>query len=141
VKRVRRLGNFEYFQAGELTKTGLKHKHIEFASKLYLEQAWISRTWKEIHGAPIVWIQEIKKTNVRGGVAGYVSKYLAKEAGGRYSWSRGWAFKGFVSVWRECKRQFPLNPLSRWKDLLWHMAGGGDLADVKWLSAGSQLSL
>ncbi len=137
VKRVRRLGDFEYFKAKEFTKSGLAHLHVEFVSKLYLEQAWISHVWKEIHGAPMVYIQAIK--NVRAGVAGYVGKYLSKEAGGRYSWSWGWAFKGFVGVWKECKRQFPWNPLGYWNRLLAHIAGGGSLTDVKWLYAGNHI--
>lgn len=133
VKRVRRRGDFEYFQAGELTESGLRHKHIIFASKLYLQQAWISRIWSEIHSAPIVWITAIK--HVSRGAGAYVSKYLSKEKGGRYAWSYRWAFHGFVGVWRECKRQFPLSPLPHWKRLLAFMAGGGDLVDVKWFDS------
>jgi len=61
VKRIRRVwGPFEYFVAVEPTKQGAPHFH-GLARSEFVDQAWLSRNWKQITGAEVVWILAIKK--------------------------------------------------------------------------------
>lgn len=64
-----------------------------------MEQVWLSRVWKEVHGAEIV---DIRKAFGKHGAAGYLAKYMSK-AGERYSWSWGWVYRGFAGVWTRAK--------------------------------------
>ena len=61
VKRIRRTwGPFEYFVTVEFTKRGAVHFH-GLARTGYIAQAWLSRNWKQLTGAEVVWIKAIKK--------------------------------------------------------------------------------
>ena len=65
----------------------------------FIPQRWLSRNWKQIHGAPVVWIQKLRGSPRR--LANYlVSNYLVGHHGfTRQSWSWGWVFRGFVRTW------------------------------------------
>jgi len=68
-------GEFEFFRVLEVTKKGWPHYHLVTRSA-YLPQPELSRLWKELTGAPIVDVRQIKK---RQQVYFYVVKYLAKQ--------------------------------------------------------------
>lgn len=87
-----------YVKVTERTKSGLLHLHILFRGS-FLEQVWLSRLWKEIHGAEIV---DIRKAFGKHGAAGYLAKYMAK-ADERYSWSWEWVYRGFAGTWEKAK--------------------------------------
>jgi len=78
IKRARRLvapGKVEYCAVFEATKLGNPHLHILLRSP-YLAQAWISAAMRELAGAPIVDIRQVKSA---AQAASYVSKYIGKE--------------------------------------------------------------
>jgi len=97
-----------YIQVPEFTKSGLAHKHIILRGK-YIDQAWLSRTWQEIHGAKIVDIRRIRDIHGKGRMANEMSKYMSKETALRYSWDWGWVWKGFCRDWKDLKKT--------WRDL------------------------
>jgi hypothetical protein len=101
VKRVRRKGKFEYLAVKEYTESGLAHLHILYRG-IYLDQAWISETWKQIHGAKITYIEEVKGNLVQ--VANYLAKYIIS-GGERFWWSWNWVYRGFVKDWNYIKYQ------------------------------------
>lgn len=65
----------KYIAVVEWTKAGWPHLHILMQSK-YLPQKWVSRAWKELHGASIV---DVRRTHSARGAASYVAKYLTKD--------------------------------------------------------------
>lgn len=93
----------DYLKVIEVKDDGREHIHMCFRGK-FIEQAYLSEQWNEIHKSPIVDIRRVKKgyRNKRG-VAGYLAKYMAKELFRRYSWSWGWVYKGFVKTWTAAK--------------------------------------
>lgn len=94
VRRIRKLGPsfpFEYFSVWEATKTGWPHLHI-LARTEFIDQAWLSATWSELTGAPIVDIRRVRQVE---DAASYVAKYVGKDphhfgTNNRYSRSRDW---------------------------------------------------
>lgn len=94
VRRIRRLGPrfpFEYFSVWEATRAGWPHLHI-LARTEFIDQAWLSDTWAELTGAPIV---DIRKVEHPDEAASYVAKYVGKDphhfgTNNRYSRSRNW---------------------------------------------------
>lgn len=92
-----------YIKVPEYTKAGKQHLHVIFRGS-YIEQAYISALWNEIHNAKIVDIRLIKKLNRKGNIAAYMAKYMAKEGACRYSWSWGWVWRGFVKDWKNLCR-------------------------------------
>lgn len=88
-----------YIKVTERTKSGLLHLHVLFRGS-FVAQEWLSRVWKEIHGAEIV---DIRMAYGRTGAAGYLAKYMSK-AGERYSWSWEWVYRGFTKTWLAAKR-------------------------------------
>lgn len=120
--RLKRRGLVEgYIQVPEFTKTGLAHKHIILRGK-FIDQAWLSRSWEEIHGAKIVDIRRIKSRYPHGNLAAEMAKYMCKENAFRYSWSWGWVWKGFCRDWHDLKQIWrcwnELNPLEPFEKLL-----------------------
>lgn len=90
----------DYIKVTEFTKGGLPHIHLIYRGK-YIDQAWISKLWLEIHKAKIVDIRLIRhNAHQRRSAAHYLAKYAAKEKYTRYSWSRCWVYPRFVKVWR-----------------------------------------
>lgn len=100
VKRVRRKGKFEYLAVKEFTKSGLAHLHILYRG-IYLNQAWISETWQQIHGAKIIYIEDVRGDLKQ--VANYLAKYIISE-GERFWWSWNWVYRGFVRDWNDIKK-------------------------------------
>lgn len=93
----------DYIKVVEEKDDGRRHIHMCFRGQ-YIDQAYLSALWEEIHASPVVDIRQVKTgSRHKLAVAGYLAKYMAKELTRRYSWSWGWVYKGFVGVWREAK--------------------------------------
>ena len=98
-KRIeRRFGcTLEYYRLRTLEGHGVLH--IIYRGP-YISQRWLSNAWNNVHKAKIVYIQALRGK----------SKPMARYLVGRYlgghdyfsrgSWSWGWVFRGFVSVWK-----------------------------------------
>ncbi|MBA7703661.1 hypothetical protein ES703_112453 [subsurface metagenome] len=91
---------FDYIRCRELTKSGLRHEHILFRGS-YIDQAYLSHLWQGIHGAPVVWIQNIRG---KGRLASYLAKYATKGIEARTAYSWGWVWRGFAHSWALVKR-------------------------------------
>ena len=112
VKRLRRrYGTFEYIQVKEFTKRGVIHYHIVYRGS-YIPQRLLSAMWEDIHGSPIVYVQYVRGKKHK--LAGYLTKYIAKDPNLRYGWSWNWVFKGFVAVWKH-------NFYRRFKNIYFHL--------------------
>ncbi|MBA7699461.1 hypothetical protein ES703_108158 [subsurface metagenome] len=90
----------DYIRCPEYTKSGLRHDHIIFRGS-YIEQAYLSHLWAEIHHSPVV---DIRKTWGSHRMASYLANYLAKSPAGRYSYSWAWVWKGFAWSWAILKK-------------------------------------
>lgn len=103
-KLRRILGEWEYFRVLEVTKRGWPHYHLVVRSP-YIHQPVLSKMWKELTGAQIVDVRQIRKV---GDVYSYVVKYLCKQTlvpwtDRRISWSRNfWIDDGFVPAGQMC---------------------------------------
>lgn len=92
-KRIRRRypsAVVEYFLIWERTKNGWPHAHL-LLNAPYIPQPWLSSTWHELTGAPIVDIRAIHDATH---LVSYLAKYLAKDPQAppgmkRYRHSRG----------------------------------------------------
>jgi len=91
----------DYIRCPEFTKKGIRHEHILFRGS-YLEQREVSRLWAEIHNSPIVDVRQVQKGTRQ--VAHYMASYMAKSPAGRYAYSWGWVWQGFVKSWLFLKR-------------------------------------
>ncbi len=101
IMRLKRRGLVEaYIRCPERTGSGLRHDHIIFRGS-YIEQAYLSHLWAEIHRSPVV---DIRRVGGRHRLACYLADYLAKSPAGRYSYSWGWVWKGFAGSWKILKR-------------------------------------
>jgi len=101
IMRLKRRGLVEsYIRCPELTRSGLRHDHIIFRGS-YIEQAYLSHLWAEIHKSPVV---DIRRVGGRHRLACYLANYLAKSLSGRYSYSWSWVWKGFVRSWAILKK-------------------------------------
>ncbi len=101
IMRLRRRGLIEdYIRCPEKTKTGLRHDHILFRGS-YIEQAYLSYLWGQIHHSPVV---DIRRVGGHHRLACYLANYLAKSPSGRYSYSWNWVWKGFAHSWKILKR-------------------------------------
>jgi len=101
MRLLRRRLLVDYIRCPEYTKNGGRHEHILFRGS-YLEQAEISRLWAEIHNSPIVDVRQVRKT--ARAMAHYMASYMAKSPAGRYAYSWGWVWQGFVKSWLFLKR-------------------------------------
>lgn len=90
----------DYIRCREVTKSGLRHEHIIFRGS-YIDQRFLSHQWREIHGAPVVWIQRVRG---KSHLAGYLAKYASKGIEARTSYSWGWVWRGFCRSWSLVKR-------------------------------------
>ncbi|MBA7712299.1 hypothetical protein ES703_121272 [subsurface metagenome] len=101
IMRLKRRGLVEnYIRCPELTRSGLRHDHILFRGS-YIEQAYLSHLWAEIHNSPVV---DIRRVGGRHRLACYLANYLAKSPSARYSYSWNWVWKGFVKSWAILKK-------------------------------------
>jgi len=107
MRLLRRKLLLDYIRCPEFTKNGLRHEHILFRGS-YIEQAFLSHLWVEIHGAPVVDIRATRTSHTsfasRRRLAGYLSSYMAKAPSGRYAYSWGWVWKGFAGTWAKVKK-------------------------------------
>lgn len=100
IMRLRRRGLVQdYIRVPEKTSLGQRHDHILFRGS-YIEQAYLSHLWREIHNSPVV---DIRRVGGRHRLACYLANYLVKSPAGRYSYSWGWVWKGFVKSWKFLK--------------------------------------
>ena len=95
MRLLRRHLLLDYIRCREMTKSGLRHEHILFRG-FYIEQAYISHLWGEIHGAPVVWITRVKG---KSRLASYLAKYATKGIEARTAYSWGWVWRGFAHSW------------------------------------------
>lgn len=101
----------------------------------YIPHAWASRNWAECHGGSIcVWIRDVSGSPKQ--ITRYlIAQYLAGQSAiQRVSWSWGWVYRGFVSIWKWLVREFGLQAALRgWnahlslKYLVWTRVVAGDL--------------
>jgi len=74
----------------------------------WIPQSWLSWNWKNLVGAPIVYIQQLKKRRGSRRIANYmISNYMTHHQFMRQSWSWGWVFRGFVGAWKQVLRLSP----------------------------------
>jgi len=74
----------------------------------WIPQSWLSRAWRDLVGAPIVYIQMLKKRRGSRRIANYmISNYMMHHQFMRQSWSWGWVFRGFVGAWKQVLRISP----------------------------------
>ena len=77
-----------------------------------LDQAFLKRTWDEVHGAEQVWIEEIKADPEKGlheamKASFYVcGNYFNQQPVVRQSSSYSWIFRGAAAVWSRGKKVF-----------------------------------
>jgi hypothetical protein len=74
--------------------------HVIFRGE-YIPQEWLSKTWEELHGAKIVFIEKLYGNSKR--MAAYLAtQYLSLQEAAytRMSYSFGWVCRGFVKRWR-----------------------------------------
>jgi hypothetical protein len=93
----------------------------------YISQKWLSKQWKEIHGAPIVWITEI---NNAWSTSNYmVTHYMESQkcSYSRYSASTDWLQRGYAQIYIFLKERF-----RRWKDGYRYEGNGGWCYPVEW---------
>ncbi len=109
-----------YIKVPEISKNGGQHCHVLFRGT-FIEQAWLSAQWQEIHGAKIVDIRKAVYGQSKHRIASYLAKYMSKEGAGRYSWDWGWVWKGFVKDW------------CRLKSYWWHLRDVGLYEPFEWL--------
>jgi len=93
----------------EATKAGWPHLHI-LARAGWIDQRWLSATWKELTGAFIVDIRAIQD---RGRAAAYVSKYVGKDPHRFIGTQRFWNSRDW-QIDREEADQRPALPSDRW---------------------------
>jgi len=97
-KNFGKVVRFDYCKVA--TNEGYGVLHIIFLGE-YIPQDWISRTWKELHGAEIVYIQKLHGSSKQ--IARYLAtQYLSLQNATytRISYSSGWVCRGFVKHWR-----------------------------------------
>jgi hypothetical protein len=91
ILRKHRWSKLPYMAFLERTKAGEPHLHILLRCN-FISQRWLAEQMRELIGAPIVWIEQIKNT---AQAIHYVTKYVTKEpaqfgTGKRYWVSRKW---------------------------------------------------
>jgi hypothetical protein len=74
--------------------------HVVFWGE-FIPQSWLSRTWDELHGAKIVYIEQLYG-NSEGAARYLATQYLSQQEATftRISYSFGWVCRGFVKRWR-----------------------------------------
>lgn len=74
----------------------------------WVPQSWLSWNWKSLVGAPVVYIQMLKKRRGSRRIANYmISNYMMHHEFMRQSWSWGWVFRGFVGAWKQVLSKSP----------------------------------
>ena len=107
-KRItRKYGKLDYWKLRTYEGPGAGVLHVIYVGP-WIPHSWISRVWGEIHGAPIVYIQQLKKRYGSKRIARYmITNYMQHHEVSRQSWSWGWLFRGFVGYWHRIVRRSP----------------------------------
>ncbi|MBA7676307.1 hypothetical protein ES703_84548 [subsurface metagenome] len=120
-KRVdRKFGAMEYWKLRAYEGPGAGVLHILYVGP-WIPQSWVSRVWKELTGAYIVYIQELKARSGKKRIARYmISNYMMHHDVFRQSWSWGWLFRGFVGYWDRVKKGTPclLDAITVWNSMI-----------------------
>ena len=125
----RRFGyvGIEYLKVNTAEGGGVIHCYLAYRGRksFYIPQRWLSKAWRQIHGASYVWIKKVGlRRDSRKRLSSYiVSQYLAgQDAFIRMSYSSKRTF-GFplVAVWNEFKNWAGAKGAVR----LWHVLMGG----------------
>jgi len=122
LKRIRRRwkSGFEYWKLR--TSEGNDVLHIIFSGP-WIPQSWLSRSWKQIHASPVVYIQELRQKRKKL-ISYLMTHYLPAHDDGRLytrmSWSWGWVFRGFAGAWRWFWKQGPTryDAIFEWNKLM-----------------------
>ena len=102
--RLKRRGLIEgYIKVPEPSKNGKQHLHILFRGS-YIDQAYLSQLWQEIHHAKIIDIRKVRTGSDKRKLASDMASYMSKENLYRYSFSWGWVWRGFVRDWTVLKK-------------------------------------
>ncbi len=92
----------------------------------YIPQAWLSKQWKRIHGAEVVWIKKARLGNRgRRGLGRYlVSQYVAGQSAlvsTGWSWKKTFGFP-YVKVWARFRKMLAGRPyrevVERWSQVM-----------------------
>jgi hypothetical protein len=120
-------GGVEYFMVRTSEGNGVLHVFWAWRGGrvFWVDQRWLSCTWQEIHGAPVVWISAVGAGRSPGRAVGYVvSHYVAGQkqlVRVSWSWRRGLGFP-LGLVWSWWKRRWPRGRvrerLSAWGEFL-----------------------
>ena len=115
VKRIYRLYGYDVHHFGVETSEGFGVYHFVWAIKsdtpVWIGQKWLSRVWKVIHGANVVWIERIGSSRRdQKNVASYcVSQYMSGQSlYVRRLWS-WWKFPiSLTKCWEKVKKHYRL---------------------------------
>lgn len=97
-----------YMKVREYTRRGRPHIHILMrvgsgVSEPLLRMA-TSAFWGDLFLSPVI---DVKSIWSEKGAAGYLAKYMGKDARARYSYSWDWVWRGFAASWKAVvKRQY-----------------------------------
>ena len=143
-KRILRRWPRAGFQYWKLrTSEGQGVLHIIYSGP-YIPQAWLSRSWEEIHLSPIVYLQQLRGKGKRMTnylMNHYLPSHDSPRLYSRMSWSWGWVFRGFVGAWKWTYRTASTfygalatwNRLMRRDDPLWYYKNARGLLYVQTL--------
>jgi len=102
--RLKRRGLIKgYIKVPELSKNGKQHLHVLFRGS-YIEQAYLSQVWQQLHKAKIVDIRRVGQNCDKRKLASDMASYMSKANLYRYSWNWDWVWRGFCRDWRDLKR-------------------------------------
>lgn len=103
-KRIeRKYAKMHYWKLRSFEGPGAGVLHVLYAGP-WIPQSWLSRAWRSITGARIVYIQELKSRSGSKRIARYmISNYMMHHEIFRQSWSWSWLFRGFVGYWNRVK--------------------------------------
>lgn len=151
LKRVDRSGfpGVQHFQVRTSEGNGVLHVLWAWRAadgmlqkSFYIGQRWLSDTWRDLHGAPVVWICRVgSRHRDTLKVARYcIAQYVGEQAGYEYmsySWRRTFGFP-LVSCWRKFKeltRSYN-RLIKEWAsflagDLVWCEYGGFTMGSIR----------
>ncbi len=103
-KRLQRRGLIKgYIKVPELSRNGKQHLHVLFRGS-YIEQAYLSHVWQELHKAKVIDIRRVHSSVDKRKLASDMASYMSKTNAFRYSWNWDWVWRGFCRDWTKLKR-------------------------------------
>jgi hypothetical protein len=124
VKRVRRSCEFcniywdvsLYFEYCLIrTKEGRGVLHV-ISKGVRLQESWVSKTWKRIHGAYVVKVIDIFGFSPY--LINYLTSYLAGQANQRSAWSKRWLFNGWRTTFKSLIKEHGFTEGLKYWDVL-----------------------